>query len=1028
MPHDDTFTRTCNQRTAAVPMSGMRAASRLSMIRSNRLVVADALPPGNTLAHDLAAGIEGEVRFDTASRAIYSHDASNYRQVPIGVVLPRHAGDVEHALRTCRAHGVPVLGRGGGTSLAGQCVNTAVVLDFSKYMQRVLGVDRARRRVRVEPGCVLDDLRGELSRHGLTYGPDPATHNHCTLGGMLGNNSCGIHSVMAEFYGPGARTADHVESLEIVTYDGLRLRVGATSDAELAAKIAGGGRVGEIYRALASLRDRYADLIRRRFAPIPRRVSGYNLDELLPENGFQVARALVGTESTCVTILEATLEVYPSRPHRALVVLGYPDVYSAADHVPQIREFRPVGLEGMDDKLIDDMRATGMHASDIKLLPRGKGWLLVELGADSRDEADDQAHRLMDALRREPNAPAMKLYDDPDEAEQVWQVRESGLGATAFIPGHRNFWPGWEDSAVPPDRAGEYLRELRALMHRHGLEAALYGHFGQGCIHCRIDFELSTPSGRETYRRFTDDAADLVVRFGGSLSGEHGDGQSRGELLVKQFGPELVEAFREFKHIWDPEDRMNPGKIVDGDTRTEHLELATYHPAPVETHFHPQQDHGDFRHAAIRCVGIGKGRRSDGGTMCPSYMVTHDEKHTTRGRAHALFEMMQGDLVTDGWASDAVKDTLDLCLACKGCKGDCPVHVDIATYKSEFLSHYYEHHARPRHAYAFGWIHRWALVASYVPEIANLMARTPGLRTLLARLAGMAPERPFPRFATHTFSRRHSGRATGRGRPVVLWPDTFNNYFFPETLEAAWLVLIDAGFDPVVPRGHVCCGRATYDYGMLDLAKRLWQRTFRVLDEAIRERWPIVGLEPSCVSAFRDELPALFPGDERASRLTHQARTLSELLIETGYEPPRVHAHAIVQGHCHHKSVLDFDKELQLLRAMKLDLEVPDSGCCGLAGSFGYEADHYDISMAIGERGILPAVRGAARDTIVLADGFSCREQIHQGAQRRAYHIAELIAVALEEGARMSRARGFERVEEPAALGVSPWPEITPAG
>ncbi|HEX8110889.1 MAG TPA: FAD-binding oxidoreductase, partial [Kofleriaceae bacterium] len=502
------------------------------------------------LEADLAREIAGEVRFDAGSRSIYAHDASNYRQVPIGVVIPRNAEDVEHALRTCRSHGVPVVSRGGGTSLAGQTVNRAVVFDFSKYMNEVLEVDTGRWRARVQPGCVLDDLRAALGKHGLTYGPDPATHNHCTLGGMVGNNSCGIHSVMGELYGPGARTSDHVESLEIVTYDGLRMRVGATSEDELARRIAAGGRAGEIYAALARLRDRYAELLRTRFAPIPRRVSGYNLDELLPERGFHVARALVGSEATCVTVLEATLAVYPARAERVLCVLGYRDVYEAGDHIPQIRGFRPVGLEGLDQRLVDDMRATGTHAENIGLLPDGKGWLLVEFGADTQAEALARARGMIEAVRREPNAPSIKLFDRMDEAHKVWEVREAGLGATAFIPGHRDFWPGWEDSAVAPDRVGPYLRELRQLMQHHGLEAALYGHFGQGCIHCRIDFELSTPEGIATYRRFTDAAADLCVRYGGSISGEHGDGQSRGDLLVKQFGPELVEAFREFKRIW----------------------------------------------------------------------------------------------------------------------------------------------------------------------------------------------------------------------------------------------------------------------------------------------------------------------------------------------------------------------------------------------------------------------------------------------------------------------------------------------
>jgi len=725
-------------------------------------------------------------------------------------------------------------------------------------------------------------------------------------------------------------------------------------------------------------------------------VSGYNLDELLPEKGFHVGRALAGTESTCITILDATLEIYPAKPCRALVVLGYPTVYDAGDHIPQIRAFKPVGLEGIDARLVEDMKRTGLHAGDLGMLPDGKGWLLVEMGAESLDEANDQARKLMEALDREPNAPSMKLFEDPDETERMWKLREAALGATAYIPGRHDTYEGWEDSAVPPDQVGAYLRDFRALLERYHFDTALYGHLGQGCIHCRIDFDLSSPAGIAKYRAFTSDAANLVVSHGGSLSGEHGDGESRGELLVRQFGPELVQAFREFKHLWDPGDRMNPGKVTDGMLRSEHLALSRYHPPELTTTFHPQQDHGDFRHSAVRCVGIGNCRRSHGGTMCPSFMVTHEEKHTTRGRARLLFEMLEGDIVQDRWNSEAVRDSLDLCLACKGCKGDCPVHVDMATYKSEFLSHYYEHHMRPRQAYAMGWIHRWAWLGSYVPWLANFMMQTPGLRRVLAWLGNLAPERPMPRFADRPFSRTFQPLDSDRP-PVVLWPDTFNNHFFPPVLQAAVEVLEDAGYRVVVPRAHVCCGRALYDYGMLDTAKRLWERTFRVLAPAIRRGVPIVGLEPSCVAAFRDELPNLFPGDERAQKLCKQTHTLSELLRDKQYVPPPLNRRVLLHGHCHDKSVLDFGAERQLVAAMHVDLQVPDTGCCGLAGSFGFEADHYDVSMAIGERVLLPAVREGGDGTLIVSDGFSCREQILHGTGRTALHFAELIALALHE-------------------------------
>ncbi|HET7565082.1 MAG TPA: FAD-binding and (Fe-S)-binding domain-containing protein, partial [Gemmatimonadaceae bacterium] len=660
--------------------------------------------------------ITGEVRFSDGDRALWATDASNYRQIPIGVVLPRDADDVVETIATARQYDAPVLVRGGGTSLAGQCCNAAVVIDMSKYMTHVLEIDPSAKRARVEPGIVLDDLRDAAQPYGLTFGPDPATHDHNTLGGMIGNDSCGIHSVMSEFYGPGVRTAEQVEELEILTYDGLRMRVGRTSDAELERIISEGGRRGEIYRRMRDLRDRYAEQIRTRFPHIQRRVSGYNLTELLPENGFNVARALVGSECTCVTVLEATLTLMHNPPHRALLVLGYPTVYDAGDHVPEIRTFRPIGLEGIDEMLVEDMRKKGLNTKDIGLLPEGQGWLLVEFGGETREEAKALAQHAADALKKLPNPPTMMLYDSPDDEHRIWEVRESGLGATAFVPGEPETWPGWEDSAVPVDKVGHYLRDLRALFSKYGYHPSLYGHFGQGCIHCRVAFGMKTADGIAKYRAFTQEAAELVVRYGGSLSGEHGDGQARADLLPIMFGDELIEAFREFKAIWDPQWKMNPGKVVDPYSRTENLRLGThYAPATPKTYFKFPNDNGSFAHAALRCVGVGECRRHEGGTMCPSYMVLREEKHTTRGRAHLLFEMLQGQVITDGWKSDEVKESLDMCLACKGCKGDCPVNVDMATYKAEFLSHYYEGKVRPRSQYAFGLIYWWARLASHMP-------------------------------------------------------------------------------------------------------------------------------------------------------------------------------------------------------------------------------------------------------------------------------------------------------------------------
>jgi FAD/FMN-containing dehydrogenase/Fe-S oxidoreductase len=961
----------------------------------------DAHVDAAALERDLRAEIRGEVRFDAGSRALYAHDASNYRQVPIGVVVPRDAEDLVRAVAACRAHHAPVLPRGGATSLAGQCVNVAVVLDLSKAMRRVLEVDVDRRLARVQPGTVMDRLRDEAERHGLTFGPDPSTHDRCTIGGMVGNNACGVHAVMSEFYGPGPRMAENVEELEVLTYDGLRLRVGRTGEAELESIIRGGGRRGEIYGALRDLRDRYADRIRERYPRFQRRVSGYNLDELLPERGFNVAGALVGTEGTCVTVLEATVRLIESQPVRALALVGFRDVFAAAAAVPLAREHRPVALEGFDDILVDNNRRLHMNEATLGQLPEGGGWLMVEFGGHSREEADEKAQALMSAMRRADGVTEMKLYDDPQREHEIWEVRESGLGATAFVPGQPDAWEGWEDAAVPVEHLPAYLREFRALLDRYGYRTSLYGHFGQGCVHCRITFDLYTADGVAAYRRFVDEAADLVVRHGGSLSGEHGDGQSRAELLPKMFGPELVRAFGEFKAIWDPENRMNPGKIVDPYPVVSNMKLGPdYRPAEVRPRFAYPEDHADFSHATLRCVGIGKCRRTDSGTMCPSYMVTREERHSTRGRARLLFEMLNNpDL--EVWRSDEVEEALDLCLSCKACRSECPVGVDMATYKAEFLSHRYRGRLRPRAAYSLGLIHRWARLASWVPGLANLVTHAPGISRALKKMAGVAPERDTPRFAARTFRRWFAAHrpAPAIEGTVVLWPDTFTNHLEPEVAVAAVEVLEAAGYRVEIPGRSLCCGRPLYDYGMLDTAERLLRTALEELRSHIESGTPIVGLEPSCVAVFRDELPNLLSDDPDAERLSKQVRTLAEFLRNAGWEPPPLHRRAVVHRHCHHQAVMGFDADREVLDALGLRYEVLDSGCCGMAGSFGFEeGERYAISQAVGERVLLPSVRDAPDDSLVLADGFSCRTQIEHNTDRRALHLAQVIRMALREG------------------------------
>jgi FAD/FMN-containing dehydrogenase/Fe-S oxidoreductase len=962
----------------------------------------------SSLEKSLQASISGEVRFDSGSRAAYATDGSNYRQVPIGVVVPKTEEDIIDTVNICRKYGVPLLSRGGGTSLAGQCCNVAVVMDMSKYFNQVIEIDAEKRLVKVQPGIVLDIVKKATEeKFGLTFGPDPATHNHCTIGGMMGNNSCGTHSVMAANFGPGARVSDNTEKLRLMTYDGLIMEVGPTPEDQLDAFIRAGGRKGEIYRRLKAIRDKYADLIREKFPPIPRRVSGYNLDELLPEKGFNVARALVGTEGTCVVILDATLKLMPKPNSRSLLVLGYPDVYSAGRHAPIAMRHKPIALEGIDDQLIQYMEKKGLNTKDLTLLPGGKGWLLVEFGGDTKEESDAKARALMAELQQEKDAPKMSLFDDPAQEKKLWEVRESGLGATAFVPGMKPAWPGWEDSAVHPENVGEYLQDLRVLFDKYGYKAALYGHFGQGCIHCRIDFDLLTKEGIDTYKKFSQEAAALVVRYNGSLSGEHGDGQSRADLLEIMYGKELMEAFREFKRIWDPAWKMNPGKVIDPYGETANLRLgADYHPPTLKTHFQFPEDAGSFAHATLRCVGVGKCRRHDSGTMCPSYMVTREEEHSTRGRAHLLFEMLQGEEIKSGWKSKEVKNALDLCLACKGCKGDCPVNVDMATYKSEFLAHYYKGRLRPRSAYAFGWIYWWARLASLMPGVVNFLTHNRLTAPLAKKVAGVDAHRRIPVFAKITFRtwfrqrlirQRHTGNGRSLGK-VILWPDTFNNFFLPETLVAATEVLEAVGFEVTIPTKTLCCGRPLYDFGMLNKAKALLKEILTTLKTAIRDQVPIIGLEPSCVAVFRDELVSLMPNDQDAMRLKKQVFTLAEFLEKkaTGFKPPELKANALVHVHCHQKSILGTESDASLYKKMSLEHHLLDSGCCGMAGYFGYETgDHYKVGLAAGERVLLPAVRSAEATTLIVADGFSCREQIEQGTDRKGLHTAQVLQMAL---------------------------------
>ncbi|MDE3063900.1 MAG: FAD-binding oxidoreductase, partial [Acidobacteriota bacterium] len=1045
--------------------------STFSILSNAAPLAHEAFAAHRELESRLRATFRGDVLFDLGSRALYATDSSNYRQLPIGVLYPRDAADVEAALAACRATGASVLPRGAGTSLAGQTTNVAVVFDYSRFMHVLEALDPDAKLARVQPGIVLDRLRDAAELHHLTYGPDPATHSRCTLGGMIGNNSCGVHGLMA------GKVVDNVESLDILLYDGTRMTVGRTSEDELQRLIRAGGRIGSIYAGLSRIREEFSSEVRKRFPRIPRRVSGYNIDELLPENGFHVARALVGSEGTCVNVLSATLNLTASPPHRVLTVLGFPDGFLAADAVPLALEHGPIGLEGFDHLLVQFMRRKGLALRDLEQLPPGVGFLLVEMGAWSAEEARAKAEALVRAAQSWPTPPAAHICS-PAEAASVWHVRESALGAVVFVPGEPNRWEGWEDAAVPPARLGQYLRRITALMAEYGYSSPLYGHYGQGCVHMRINFDFDTPQGLRNFREFLDRATDVVLSVGGSLSGEHGDGQARGALLPKMFGPELMNAFREFKAIWDPDNRMNPGKLIDAVRvydpveNLRHIPAIAHHdmgapgldsetwesskasssstpgapslhrssdarvgndepqqtaipgaPEPVlssskdldtetwETHFVFAKDNGSFAHAADRCVGVGSCRNTTGGVMCPSYRATGLEQHSTRGRARLLWEMLSGSLREEGFQSEAVHSALDLCLSCKACKSECPVQVDMAAYKSEFLAQRYKGRLHPLHHYLFGFADRLARFGSLAPALTNAILTGPITSPLIKRIAGVAQQRQLPSLADKNYvkSRKpgapgldsETWESTGPGPSpfpatmVVLWPDTWNNYYHPQTLAAAEKVLTEAGFRVEVPSGHICCGRPLYDFGLLDAARTYLAQVLARMAPQINAGLPFIFLEPSCASVFKDELLEIFPKDPHAQKLSQQVWLLADWLAAHAphFAPTGLTgAHILVHGHCHHKAVFGgAASEIALFQRAGAVVEPIQAGCCGMAGPFGFEADKFEVSKAIAEDGLLPAIRSAASTTVVVADGFSCREQIHQLGHTQALHFAEVL-------------------------------------
>lgn len=913
--------------------------------------------------------IGGEVDDSERRRAEYSSDASNYRVLPAAVVYPRRDEDVAAALEFARAEGLPVTARGAGTSVAGNAIGAGLVLDFSRHMHAVLEVDAENRWARVQPGVVLAALQRHGAAHGLRFGPDPSTQNRCTLGGMIGNNACGPRAVA------WGRTSDTVRALRILD--------GAGAERTLADGLATVPGLAEFGRARLAL-------IRTEFGRFERQASGYALEHLLPERGSSAAKAFVGTEGTCGLLLEATVALVPVPRATVLVVLGYPDMPTAADDVGAVMAGAPIAVEGIDAKLVDVVRA---HHGRVPELPAGGGWLFVEFAGDTADEARDRATALCAAA----NALDSRIVTNQEEAARLWRIRADGAGLAGRTPDGKPAWPGWEDAAVPPDRLGDYLRDFEELQRAHGMDGLLYGHIGDGCIHVRLDLPIADAPQR--FRAFLEDAADRVVRFGGSLSGEHGDGRARSELLARMYSSAALAAFAEFKALFDPDDVLNPGVLVRPEPIDADLRVTGVPPVPPRGGFAFLAD-GELGAAVHRCVGIGKCRadtRATGGFMCPSYLATADEKDSTRGRARVLQEVVRGAL---DWRSAAVAESLDLCLSCKACGSDCPAGVDMATYKSEVLHRRYRHRPRPLDHYVLGRLPSWLALGTRMPRLFNAVSGLGPLRRPGLRAVGIDPRREVPRLADKSFRAMWAERTaetsdapSAHGTPeVMLWIDTFTDAFEPEIAWAAVQLIESLGHRVRIPRRRVCCGLTWISTGQLDGARKRLRATLTALDEHVRAGGVVVGLEPSCTAVLRSDLVELLPGDPRAAATAAAVRTLAEFLEQQpGWQPPdRSGERVLVEPHCHQHAVTGFDADRRILR--RAGAEVTEiTGCCGLAGNFGMQSGHYDISVAVAENGLLPALRAADSDTPFLADGFSCRTQAAQLAGRTGRHLAQFL-------------------------------------
>ncbi|MBM4668567.1 FAD-binding protein [Rhodococcus hoagii] len=916
------------------------------------------------------AGVR-DARADGTTRAMYSSDASLYRVPPTTVVFPRAVDEVAAVLDVCRAEGVPLTARGAGTSVAGNAVGPGVVLDFSRHLGRVLAVDPETRTAVVEPGVVQAVLQRAAAPHGLRFGPDPSTHNRCTVGGMIGNNACGARTLG---YG---RTSDNVAGLEFLAGTGEALSLPTATGSLILDRLRDVTRAG-----LAT--------IRTEFGRFGRQASGYALEHLLPENGFDLRRFVVGSEGTLGIVTQATVNLVRDPAHRVLVALGYPDIASAGDDAKAVLGFRPTACEGIDSRLVDVVRDR-RGPQVVPPLPNGAAWLFVEIAGESRDDVFDRARALAGGC----GAVDALVVDDPARAAALWRIREDGAGLAGRSPAGAPAYAGWEDAAVPPDRMGPYLRDFDALLTDFGITGLPYGHFADGCLHIRLDLPLDRPDGSAVFRRFLTAAAELVARYDGSLSGEHGDGRARSELLPLMYSSEALRLFGAVKHIFDPGNVLNPGVLVD--PRPVDADLRVPRTAPLRRGLALayRDDDGDFAQAVHRCTGVGKCRADTtgaGGVMCPSYLATREEQDSTRGRARVLQEMVNGSLVRDGWRSAEVHDALDLCLSCKGCASDCPTGVDMASWKAEVLHQSYRRRLRPASHYSLGWLPRWAALAGRAPRLVNAVTRLPGVAPAALTLGGADRRRHVPQFAPVSFRRWFASTATQRratGDPVLLFVDTFTDHFTPEVGIATVQVLEDAGFRPQLTPKQQCCGLTWITTGQLDTARRILGRTVTALAEAGA---PIVGMEPSCTAVLRADAVELLDTDD-ARAVAESTRTLAELLAgRDGWSPPDLSGTTVVaQPHCHHHAVMTWNADAQLLQRAGAQVERL-GGCCGLAGNFGVERGHYDVSVAIAEHQLLPTIERIRPETVVLADGYSCRTQIADLGRRQGTHLAQLLA------------------------------------